>query len=61
MQRVAASDLGLHYLPIFLLWDARHKRAKGWDQHYLIGDSNFTGGIGVDEITVLLLCIQRYV
>ena len=30
-------------------------------QHYLIGDSNFTGGIALDEITVLLLCIQRYV
>ena len=28
MPRSVASDLGLHYLPISLLWDARHKWVK---------------------------------
>ena len=26
--RSAASELGLHCLPVFLLWDARHKWVK---------------------------------
>ena len=26
--RSAESDLGLHFLPMFLLWDARHKWVK---------------------------------
>ena len=29
MPRSAVSDLGLHWLPIFLYWDARHKWIKG--------------------------------
>ena len=28
----AASDLGLHCLPMSLLWDARHKWVKRWYQ-----------------------------
>ena len=38
--RSAASDLGLHCLPMFLLWDARHKWVK--DSHLtLLCDHNF--------------------
>ena len=39
----AASVLGLHYLPMSLLWDARHKWVKSLDETRMRADGNHLG------------------
>ena len=59
MLRSAASDQGLHCLPMSPLWDARHKRvlAQMW---FYVADADTTDRLLDKNITQLPLSTETY-